>query len=183
MEIDQDIERKLRFAGLVLILCIVFQGTAYGKKYYLYGKPQNGTKFKQAIYESELPLRKSYLKLSDEQKLLVRNNYEELAKDSIPPFPRKGIGKLLAPYVKKFRWAGGQTESGYIKILIDQDGNASSYRSVGDLSANAARFLARRAKQIKFTPGLCEGEPCEMEFVLEIKPIMTEELKVSGFSS
>jgi len=64
---------------------------AQAKKYYIYGEPKNGSKFKQQLYVSNIPLNKPYGKLSSKQKELIRSLYPDLEAEQTPPYPKKTV--------------------------------------------------------------------------------------------
>ncbi len=143
---------------------------AEGRNYHIYGTPLKGTKFKEKLYSWHVPLRKSYSRLSEKQKLVVREDYPNLEEGDRPPYPTSGVFKIIEPYVREFRYFG-QAAGGEIRVLIKASGDVGAVTASPETDRKIVRFVAAQIQQLEFEPGTCEGTPCDMEFYLLLKPI------------
>jgi len=155
---------------------------AQAKKYYIYGEPKNGSKFKQQLYVSNIPLNKPYGKLSSKQKKLIRSLYPDLEAEQTPPYPKKGLRKLVKPFVEQFQWRG--SNGGKFSALISSDGKVKELRAVEDVDQRELNFMWKIFQKTEFEAAICDGSPCEMTFYLQLGEIKQPVLQAGdSFSS
>lgn len=153
-----------------LLLLLVLSLDAQARNYYIYGEKKEGSKFREKLYASPVSLRKNYARLSKDEKQLVRDAHPSLSDHDIPPYPKKGVIKILAPYVEEFRWHG-ELAQGILEADIDANGSVGQVRLDGFGQSQVTRYMANVLRQIEFDPALCSGTPCAMTFRIELLEI------------
>ena len=112
-------------------------------------------------------MKKRYKKMSDKEKMRVRADYPDLGDNDTPPFPAKGLIKILKPYVKEFRYFGSKSVR-TLKLLISAEGKVLTVRGVNTSDRTLINFIWNEVEKIDFDPATCDGVPCEMNFHLEL---------------
>ena len=166
----QAIRTKAKRISFLVFVLLLQSGVASATEYPIYGEDKSGSKFKQKIYVSSLPLNKSYRKLNDEQKAVLHADYPDMPEGDTPPFPKKGLGKILKPYVKKFRWYSN-LDGGTFYVSVDDSGEVVSVRSEGIPYNDVVGYVSRLVYRSPFDPATCSGEACAGEFVLRVGKI------------
>lgn len=163
-------------AAKVMVFLLLMSNTVVAKEYYIYGEDRNGSKFKQRIYSSPVPLNKGFKKLNDEQKATVLKDYPQLTEGDSPPFPKKGLGKILKPYVEEFQMFS-HIEGGTFVVNVDENGKVSDVYSDDMVYSDVVSFVSETLYRLPFDPAICGGEPCAGEFVLILKKIEEPECR------
>ena len=164
------ISKRLILMYLLLMAAALFSASTIAKQYYIYGDPKNGTRFKEQLYAWPVPLNKSYSRLSRDHQLIVRSDYPQMAEDDTPPYPSRGVGKVLKPFVEEFRWFGGFS-GGNIYALVDETGQVVKVDGSPTIHAEVLGFMNRHLRTVRFDSGLCSGDPCSAVFVLKLHAI------------
>lgn len=114
-----------------------------------------------------LPLNRRYAELDPAEKALVRARYENLPAADEPPYPAEG----LLPVFLTVQTGAKLPAVGQITLVADVDsgGRVQHVDTFGKVDAEFARFAARALASTPFKPGLCAGQPCNMQFVLKMQ--------------
>lgn len=130
---------------------------------------ETGTRFgRAAMTSSGLPLNRRYADLDDNEKALVRANYEGMPEADEPPFPADG---LLTVFTTLHIGAERGFPKGKLAIVVDVDSNGKVQhaQTFGKVDAEFARFAASVLARTPFKPAVCSGKPCAMQYVMRIE--------------
>lgn len=114
---------------------------------------------------SKVAINRTYAQLADEEKALLRAQYENMGPDDEPPFPAKGMTPMLQAIQEAQRKLLVSGEL-YLIATVEPDGNVSSVKAIGSPSDEMVRFAASTMMFTKFKPALCAGVPCTLEYPL-----------------
>ncbi len=130
--------------------------------------PSTGTNIPRThITGSDIPLNRRYEQLTDDQKRIVKQQYEPMADADEPPFPIDGLGPLMRAAQQVVQTT---QEQGELSLLahIDATGAATSV----DVLRAGDPLLARRVAAVlmltRYKPAVCGGRPCAMGFPLRL---------------
>jgi hypothetical protein len=164
----------LSLAFIVAALLMSVAGTATAKQskdqnaYYLYGDPRPGTKFKQKLYKSDVPFDTRYSDMSSTLKARVKAPYGGLKDSEHPPFPSEGTQAIYNPLFDANREL--LSEGDVLAIaMISATGDVkqvSIYKSPKESIATMINYIISNTK---FDPAICDGSPCEMEYLFETR--------------
>jgi len=106
--------------------------------------------------------------MSEGERQIIRQHYMALEEGDEPPYPVNGMRPVFAALTQV-----GQVDfsfSGRVRmhVLVGADGQPKSVATIGKVSPEAARFLARVMMITVYKPAVCHGAPCEMLMPLEI---------------
>lgn len=135
--------------------------------YYVYGDPMPGTKFRQKLFSSAIPLDKPYSKLSKKHQAIVRSDYEGMPETETPPFPAKGYGALIEPLVKAHSKIGRRGKLAVIAV-VGSDGAVKKVEVLSTPSKSMSEFASVLLFNTPFDPATCNAAPCSMEYLLLI---------------
>lgn len=130
---------------------------------------ETGTRFgRAAMTSSGLPLNRRYADLDDNEKALVRSNYEGMPETDEPPFPADG---LLPVFTTLHIGAERGFPKGKLAIVVDVDsaGKVQHAQTYGKVDADFSRFAASVLARTPFKPAVCAGKPCAMQYVMRIE--------------
>jgi hypothetical protein len=119
------------------------------------------------IQGSSLPFDKAYADLTEDQKRIVRGQYEPMLDGDEPPYPIRGLGpiyKMIGAAQQKLRVEGPIT----LVVDVDSLGNATSVTAYGDPDPKMTKYLTRLVLLEKYKPAICQGKPCSMQFPFDI---------------
>ena len=114
---------------------------------------------------SKVAINRTYAQLGDEERGLVRAQYENMGPDDEPPFPAKGLRPMLQAIQEAQRKLLVSGEL-YLIATVESDGKVSSVKAIGSPSEEMVRFAASSMMFTPFKPGMCDGSACTMEFPL-----------------
>ncbi len=144
--------------------------------YFLYGDPKPGTKFKQKLYESNVPFDLRYREMSSTLQARVKDAYGGLKDSETPPFPTEGMQAIYRPLYKANRALDDEGDVLAI-AMVDAAGKVESVSMYKSPTDNVASMVNYILVNTKFDPATCDGTPCKMEFLfetrLEVKPAWT----------
>ena len=143
---------KIKWLLPLLIMLTVQPVVA--KQYFIYGDKKNGTKFKEKLFAWNVPLKKSYSKLTPKQKLIVLENYPDIDEGDKPPYPQQGMIKILKPFVKEFRWFG-EFSAGTIYAKVNSNGRVVGVGGSPEMHAIIVDHMNYYLRSINFDPGTC----------------------------
>lgn len=129
-------------------------------------KPGNLAPFYQA--HSKVPFTKSFSNLSEAQQVLVKNKFENLAANDIPPYPTHGSGKLYRPLLKVGALAS-LTGTLKVQATIGTDGQVRAVNIEGSPNEYLSKKITRIVSSTAFDAASCGGQSCEMNFPIEIQ--------------
>ena len=155
---------------LLMAILSISPTDANAKKFYLYGDRANGSNFKQKIYQSDVPLRKSFSKMKPKYQDMVRANYPELASADTPPFPKRGLAKIIKPYLKRFYWAVTQSTGTYL-VKVNASGEVTDIAVENVTNSQVEDTIKKLIFNTKFESGTCSGTPCDGEFIFRMSRI------------
>ncbi len=117
---------------------------------------------------SLIPFDKTYAELSNEEKRLVRSQYEGMGELDEPPFPKNGLAPLYRAV------ADGQQRrlaEGDLSIIVDIDstGQATKAAVYKTPDAALANYVAGVLLKHPYKPGVCDGKPCSMAYPFRVK--------------
>lgn len=153
----------------ILFILTIVGGIAEAKSIYkLYGEAPLGRKLKPLEAKAPYPFDKEYHQLSTKQRDMYRAQWEGLAENDTPPFPKGGTKSIYLPLIKGHeRIARG----GMLRLVAQIDKNGivqelvvyeSPHKEITEL-ATSVMFHAT------FEPATCAGHPCKMDFPFEFK--------------
>jgi hypothetical protein len=137
-----------------------------------YSIRQVGPKIESSVNSSsqQLPLNKSYQNLSFNEKTIFRASYKDLPAADEPPFPLAGLGEFQN-YVLKGAEKMGVHGDLSLTLKVDSSGTPISAQVFKTPNLEFGRFAASVAMLTHFKPGLCGGQPCEMDFPINLEVI------------
>lgn len=125
-------------------------------------------------WESEIPLNRTYGKLTEDQRAHLHAMYSSLAPGDEPPFPEKGLKSIFTTIrlAQRQHQAEGELD---MTVTVGPDGVPKKAENHGAVSNAKMTEVARQAlMSTKYKPAMCHGTPCEMEFRF------TQKLKPAG---
>lgn len=106
----------------------------------------------------------SYDKLTPQEQATVKRWWSPaLAPGDEPPYPVDGPALFLKT-VQKIGSRLEQKGEMYVFIVVGKDGKVVSVKTVGLKDAEARKAIAIAAGILKYKPGICGGQPCEMVY-------------------
>jgi hypothetical protein len=158
----------------LLALLLIYGASQAGEpnadgKYSLKDEGPTSSKIRQydIVQGSRLPFDKPYADLTEDQKSIVRSQYEPMLDGDEPPYPIRGLGpvyKAIGAAQQKLLVEGRIT----LVIDVDSQGNATSVTAYGDPDPRMTKFLTRLVLLEKYKPAICQGTPCAMQFPFKI---------------
>ena len=155
-----------KFIVLVFVLVFPFS-LAYASDgvFYMMGVAPTGSHIPVKLASSNVPFDKNYAELTDQQRAIVRADYEGLAATDVPPYPARGVEQILRPLSKAHRSLLAKGELLAI-AMVDANGKVSEVSIYKTPSEHMTKLIAASLYQTEFTPATCGGEACAMEFLL-----------------
>ena len=116
---------------------------------------------------SLIPFDKPYAELSNEEKRLVRSQYESLGELDEPPFPKNGLAPLYRAVAngQQRRQAEGDLS---INVDIDATGQATKAAIYKTPDTALANYVAGVLLKHPYKPAVCDGKPCAMAYPFRI---------------
>jgi hypothetical protein len=161
-----DMFKKIA-VGLLFLFVLV--GVAQAKQLHkLYGDAPIGSKFRPIEATSPIPFNKEYDQLTQLQRKLYRSQFDHLADDEVPPFPKHGIKSIYKPLIKGHERIG---RGGWLRLIatVDENGEVeevSVYETPHEQMTELALSVMFYAE---FEPATCSGKPCKMDYPFEFK--------------
>lgn len=117
---------------------------------------------------SAIPFDKTYAELAEEEKRLVRSQYENMAETDEPPFPLAGLAPLYRAV------ADGQQRrlaEGELSVIVDVDASGQALQAAVYKTPDPAlaSYVAGVLLKQKYKPAVCGGQACAMQFPFRIK--------------
>ena len=153
-------------ASLLFTSALVNATAQPQEEYHVLGKRQTGSRIRPEIITSLIPLDKTYAELSETDKTYIRANYENMPADDEPPFPLKGLNDIWVPVGKTFQ-RNDQIGEVVAIASVNAEGKVEKVSMYKTTSTDITRMVSAALFATEFKPGLCSGEPCAMDFILE----------------
>jgi hypothetical protein len=126
-----------------------------------------GSVVPQAIINGPVPFDSTYAGLTQGQKAVLNQDYENLAAGDEPPYPLYGVRHLVQPlisYAETYSPIGPMIAS----VEVDSKGDAVAVKVYRSPDPEMARILSGAMALEKYKPASCSGQPCRMEYVLRL---------------
>lgn len=130
--------------------------------------PEVGTNIRREIMKGAIvPIDSHYAQLTPEEKMRWLQQYEAFPANHEPPYPRQGLQALLRQLVSAQRLARAE---GPLSLLADVDasGKVTSVSVLLTPDPVLTQAAATALMRTEFKPGVCEGQPCKMQFPMRI---------------
>jgi hypothetical protein len=116
----------------------------------------------------KIPPSHSYKQLSDKDKSRFRSSLRNPTGSIEPPYPRRGLRRILDPI---YYTQNKQREQGVLDViaLVDQLGQVQKVIFYASPSKTMSKQVAYILFKTKFKPALCARESCAAEFELLAK--------------
>ena len=116
----------------------------------------------------KIPPRQSYDQLSATDKSRFRTIFSDLDANVEPPYPRRGLRRILDPI---YYAQNTQQETGLLDIIVrvDRAGQVQKVLFYASPSKAMTKQVAYILFKTKFKPALCASKPCDAEFPLLAK--------------
>ena len=108
-----------------------------------------------------VPIEKSYAAMTAKQQQLVKEPYEILQADDVPPYPVFGKAELI----RKLSYLAGRADAtGSIaaRVWVDEKGVPQSVTVERSENKEFSEYFAQALMVTKFTAGRCAGKPCAL---------------------
>lgn len=143
-----------------------FAAASTSPKDYFIEVKNTGSRIPVKLIKSSLPFDKSYKNLSENDKATLRSYYEGIPDDNKPPFPEAGL-RYIAQDVKVAHSKMRKVGPLFAVANVDKTGQVSKVSVFASPHEKMSQLISAVLWETKFEPGVCAGEPCDMEFVLD----------------
>ena len=136
-------------------------------------KPEYGIKEAEArtgsaikryeVQGSPIAINKRYNELSIAERASLNQYYEKMEPGDEPPFPSEGL-KPIHEAIRKGQAKLLVTGELILLATVGATGEVLEIKAIGSPSPEMTQFAASALFLTKFKPGLCQGQPCKMEF-------------------
>ncbi|HUR88098.1 MAG TPA: hypothetical protein VMZ74_03335 [Ramlibacter sp.] len=152
--------------GALFFACFCMRALAQtsAPQYTVNEEPPTGSAIRRTITSpAQVPINKRYDELTLEEKQSLNQNYESMGPGDEPPFPAYGLKPI---YTAVGRVQQKLLVKGDLLLFatVDQEGNVTQIRAVGDPDPEMTRVVASILTLTKFKPALCKGVPCKMDY-------------------
>ncbi|GAB2191051.1 hypothetical protein [Sessilibacter sp. MAH2] len=152
---------------ITFVIFVVLSAFTNAKVYTLKGKPEVGSRFKTNLATSSVPFDKRYKQMAPEEQAIIRANYEDLGENDSPPFPNKGLKSIYLPLIKYHKL--NLREGDLVAIAtVSAKGVAEQVQVYSSPNQAMTEFIIALLFETKFDPGLCDGKPCQMEYLIDL---------------
>lgn len=160
-----------RTVGVVLCLaasCAAGQEASPRRYSIKQDAPDTGSHIRRdTISGSRVQLDKPFRELPAGEQAIWKSQYENLGADDVPPFPARGLARLyqaMSLVQRKHQVQGPLT----MFVSIDSSGSATSVAVLRSPDPQATKDVAALLMLEEYTPGVCKGVPCAMEFPFRV---------------
>jgi hypothetical protein len=150
--------------AVALLACLASTGASAG---------QPGGSLSAAVADdaggqpTALPLGKTFAQLSEDERALLRDQYELLRDSDEPPFPAQGLDGIVGELAVVQARAGLKGEM-YAVVAVDARGQAQSVSYLRPLPAEVQDEVREILLRAPFKPARCGAKACKMEFPLRV---------------
>ncbi len=155
-------------AALSLSLCVAFPVAAqdrYEQHILKEGEARTGSKFRDtAVRSGGVPFNLTYDKLTEEQKNILKAQYESMGQNDEPPFPESGLAGLMKEVhqAQKILLVRGKLR---LHASVNAAGKATSVAVIDSVDSRMDTYVAGVLMRTKFKPAVCNGVPCAQEYL------------------
>jgi hypothetical protein len=127
----------------------------------------SGSVLPQSIATAALPFDSTYAALTPAQKAVLFDSYERLGPGDEPPYPLYGVRHLVESLVS---YAEISQVAGTLEAAVDVDakGDAVSVTVYKSPDYQMSRIVSGAMVFEKYKPAKCDGQPCNMTYVLQM---------------
>lgn len=117
--------------------------------------------------DTTIPLRRTYSKMSAEEKRKLHSWFPLIDEGDEPPYPLYGLMPISTRIAEGRSVVGGEW-AGPLNIYVDVDaqGNPTGVSVFATPNKEIADYAVAEALKHKFKPAVCAGKPCAMKFPL-----------------
>ena len=112
-----------------------------------------------------------YAQLPESDKQAVHRQYDAIAQGDEPPFPVDKLRAVLNP-IRKAQQRLLVTGELLLVATIGPDGQAQQVKAYGSPSPEMTTFAAQTLMLVSYKPAVCGGQPCTMDFPLNMKFVL-----------
>jgi hypothetical protein len=114
-----------------------------------------------------VPANKTYAQLTPEEKMVVKESYEKMAKDDEPPYPLHGPEGIFraSEALQHKLLVRGELD---LAVTIDSHGAATTVEVFKSPDAELTKAMASVLMLEKYKPAICKGVPCQMKFPFRV---------------
>lgn len=154
-----------------LPLCLFFFAApidiATGSSHSVKGDAPTGSHIPREVVKWTIPLDKTYEELNESELATVRSPYEGLSPAEDPPFPAEGMRNIAEKIYEAQKKLNVRGEL-FVVANIDAEGNVKGISVYSSPDKKMTQFAALLLMETKFKPGSCSGNPCDMEYLLNV---------------
>ncbi len=160
--------KTTRFTWLISVLIGLGLSSAAnaGKTYTLKGDAPTGTLLQSIDARSQLPFDKRYFELTDEQRTMYRARFDSISASQVPPFPRNGLREVYRPLIDANKKGARGVLT--VNVKVNKSGQVEDLTVINSPNSQLADASERILRNMQFDPAYCAGEPCAMNFPVEI---------------
>lgn len=144
--------------------------------------PTVGTNFTREILKvGPIPLNKHFDELTEEQKAILRAEYDHMPDADEPPFPVKGLIAIYKPIARvheslALEYLGPVTAY----VSVDSEGNPKSVEVPTSPSSEITDVVRTALMTAKYKPALCGGQPCAMQMAIHAELVSPAQISPTG---
>lgn len=145
-----------------------------GKEYTIrQTNPSTGSHVRREIVKAgTIPLDKTYAELTDEEKALLKAQYEHMDAADEPPYPLRGLRPLYSALAQAHEQLNLQYKGELlIYVNVDSAGKATSISISKSPNPELSQSVANFMELAKFKPAMCSGKPCAQAFAFHAELI------------
>lgn len=132
-------------------------------------RPVTGSHIRRdAMRSSGVAINRRYEQLTPEERARWESQYEAIAPGDEPPFPAEGLKALYEPLTQ----ANDRVRAlGELRLVasVAADGTVQEVRTLATPDPRLSQFAAQLMLITPFKPARCQGQPCAMEFPLQLR--------------
>lgn len=112
---------------------------------------------------SRIPINRRYADLSEPDKKILHEQWEDMAPGDEPPFPISGLRPIHAAMAKA---QGALSVEGPLVLIasVSATGEVTEVQALGSPSAEMTKYAAAVLFNTKFKPAVCAGKACAMQY-------------------
>ena len=161
----------MKTSAAIVLVALLSQASAFaqdkGKFDIKSDIPFVGSNIKHSLVTLPVPPDKDYAQLTAEQKELVRASYNNMPAGDEPPYPLGGLKTLYkgvadAQQILKTRGALN------MMAKVGADGKVTNVSVFTSPDPKMTQIVAAMLVIQQFKPALCQGQPCAMDFSLNM---------------
>jgi hypothetical protein len=119
----------------------------------------------------ELPFRGRYSHLSPEARQWLRQWYEEIPDQDVPPYPMYGLGEIIDRVGRRLHYgdiALPSNAQATVLVEVGSTGKAITARAIKNSDKQLSQAVISILGFIEFDPAKCSGKVCSMQFPIQL---------------